>query len=419
VTIALKDKENGNALLDMSAIDSGTAEGCGLAAGVCTTARDGKLASDKLMVHGPRGNRRPVLTTNARVKIVSNGAGPFAITATADLSISFDGGKDVYKTTNGGYVIDGTVTVSVPAATYTSAQLVTLLNDDADFAARGIAVVDAAGMLELRSRQLGDFPSIQLLDGAVTTTVFNGDTAVKTMSGYYVYAHFGVSSGDPKVTYSPTNVSYTLDPVDDLEPGTYVVSVEIADRGRKSSSDYKTPSVAKLTFQVGQETEELVPAGNCASCHQNESGKGYILDFARHYKIFDDTAIDQCGACHDNYSQKTTGGIYGGKPIGKRVHAIHYGSSLNYPLLTVDYGGGDPVKGRNWEITLPQDVRNCESCHASGTTSGSWKTNAGRLACSGCHDSDSAQAHYKLMTYDPTPDAPWNGDEEESCKVCH
>ena len=118
-------------------------------------------------------------------------------------------------------------------------------------------------------------------------------------------------------------------------------------------------------------------------------------------------------------SNSTSGSFYGGKPISKRVHAIHYGSSLNYPLLAVDYSNGDPVKGRNWDITFPQDVRNCEACHTAGTTSGSWKTEASRLPCLGCHDSDAAQAHIKLQTYDPTPDSPWSGDEEESCKACH
>ena len=31
----------------------------------------------------------------------------------------------------------------------------------------------------------------------------------------------------------------------------------------------------------------------------------------------------------------------------------------------------------------------------------------------------SAQAHMMLMTVDPTPAAPYSGDEVESCAVCH
>ena len=101
------------------------------------------------------------------------------------------------------------------------------------------------------------------------------------------------------------------------------------------------------------------------------------------------------------------------------MHAAHFGSSLFTPLLTVDYANGDPVAGRNWDITFPQDVRNCQTCHPDGETSGSWASKPGRLECLGCHDSDAAKAHVKLQTWDPTPADAWSGDEEESCQACH
>jgi hypothetical protein len=44
--------------------------------------------------------------------------------------------------------------------------------------------------------------------------------------------------------------------VDDLAPGTYVVSIEFADRGRVDDANYVTPTVARITFQVGQAAEE-------------------------------------------------------------------------------------------------------------------------------------------------------------------
>jgi hypothetical protein len=98
---------------------------------------------------------------------------------------------------------------------------------------------------------------------------------------------------------------------------------------------------------------------------------------------------------------------------------VHFGSSLNYPLGTVDYSNGDPVTGRNWDITFPQDVRNCETCHPDGDSSGTWMTEPSRLPCMGCHDADAAVTHMKLNTWDPTPADPWSGDEQESCKACH
>jgi hypothetical protein len=227
------------------------------------------------------------------------------------------------------------------------------------------------------------------------------------------------ANNDPKVQWFADKITYTLDPVDDLRPGTYIASVELADRGRKSATDYKIPSVAKVSFQVGTATEELPPTRNCDSCHQAANGKGLVLDASRHNKILDDLAIDQCGACHDYQTQTATGQWAGGHPIAKRVHAVHNGANLTYPLATVAYSNGDPVAGRNWDITFPQDIRNCESCHTDGTTSGSWKTEASRLPCWGCHDSDAARAHLKIQTYDPTPIDPWSGDEEESCLTCH
>jgi OmcA/MtrC family decaheme c-type cytochrome len=252
--------------------------------------------------------------------------------------------------------------------------------------------------------------------------VFGNDTTEHVIGGgtvnNLIYRNTKAADNDPKAAWFTNRIEYTLDPVDDLEAGTYVASVEIGDRGRISSTNYKTPSVAKTTFQVGTATEELAPAGNCASCHQGPDGKGFILDFARHNKQFDDAAVDQCGACHDYQPQNATGNWEGARPISKRVHAVHYGSSLNYPNTTVDYTA-DPVKGRSWDITLPQDIRNCQVCHPDDTSSGSWATKPARLPCRGCHDSEEATSHMSLQTWDPTPENPWSGDEEESCEVCH
>jgi predicted CXXCH cytochrome family protein len=98
------------------------------------------------------------------------------------------------------------------------------------------------------------------------------------------------------------------------------------------------------------------------------------------------------------------------------VHSIHNGVNLEYPVITVDHE--ESVVGRGWQVTYPMDVRNCESCH-SAATSGSWKTVPGRTACMGCHDADYAAAHMRIQVWDPTPTAPWSGDEAETCAACH
>ncbi len=318
----------------------------------------------------------------------------------------------------------------------------TWLNGNASFKARAIAY-NQAGKVGIRSRNLGSVYGVQF-DGAtdstnVATAVFPADQAAavaasgvwpihmptgSTASNKLAYNVTTPASNDPKVSWSAAKVNYQLDPVDDLAAGTYVVDVEIGDRGRASATVYKTPTVAKKAFQVKTATVELAPAGNCDTCHQS-LGEGMVFDQGRHNKIFDDTAIDQCGACHDYMPQNNaTAGIWSGaKPISKRVHALHYGSSLTYPVMTVDHA--DEPANRFWDITFPQDVRNCETCHSAvdtavtKATSGSWATKPARLPCSGCHDTDAAAAHMKVMTYDPTPTYPWSGDEQESCKACH
>jgi len=251
---------------------------------------------------------------------------------------------------------------------------------------------------------------------------------------------------NPKAVFSAANIKYTLDPVDDLVPGTYIIHVEYADAGRGPNIasgginppeppyiDYRTPSVAIATFNVktdklaasqkGADGTEKPVAGNCTACHWSDAGRGFVLDFPRHNKLFDAKATDRCGGCHDYtpgsgmVSTAPTQQIYEGS-LSKRVHAVHHGSELNYPTITVGHEETSAF-GRNWRIEYPMNILNCESCHPAATTSGTWKTNPNRLACMGCHDSDAATAHIKANTYDPTPLAPWSGDEAETCKVCH
>jgi len=417
--------------IDHTTVLEGPADGCPAPDPVlgCQTS-DGLFNHIYLFVNGPRSERNPVLTTAARADIVSSLAGPFDLSGGGSLALKVDSGRDVISSANGGTRIPGNISVTVVPAAFanpaaaTTAEVVAWLNANSGFAARAIAYVDeATGRLAIRSRNLGKFYAIQLEAGAVNTALFNGDTGIYVPGGFYpsnnLVIHAVPADDDPKIV-TPRNansIDYLLDPVDDLKPGTYMASVEIADAGRVSNGNYRTPSVAKTTFQVGTANVELAPASNCGTCHQGPRGTGFVLDFARHYKIFDDTAIDQCGACHDYQSMLPVGSWQGGKPISRRVHAVHYGSSLNYPLLTVDYQNGDPVVGRNWDITFPRDIRECETCHA-GAANVTW-TEAARLPCSGCHDSDKVTAHMKAMTYDPTPANPWNGDEEESCQTCH
>jgi hypothetical protein len=429
VTIKLTDVETGSLIDHTTVFEDPEKDGC--EEDSCPPG-DGLFDHLYLFVHGPRARRGPVLTTAARVEILSDGTGgPWDISAEdATLDLVVDGGMDLLMKDPAGRDaerISASISVAVADGTFadttaaTATEIVDWLNGDSSFAARAIAYLEG-GEVAIRSMNLGSFFALQLEPSEVTTAVFADDTEVKVVGDFYprnrIYRHDDPAEDDPKAAWTTGAITYTLDPVDNLEAGTYVASVEIADIGRIDGSNYKTPSVAKTPFQVGTPDEELAPAGNCGSCHQGPDGRGFVLDFPRHYKVFDNTAVDQCGACHDYQNRDPTGSWQGARPISKRVHAVHFGSSLNYPNTTVDYTA-DPVRGRSWDITFPQDVRNCEACHPSDTSSGTWATMPARLPCSGCHDSDAATAHMTVMTWDPTPEDPFSGDEEESCQACH
>ena len=283
--------------------------------------KDGKFAVAYLFVHGPRARRNPVLTTTARVAVMSKGTGPFNIGTAKDLTLKVDGGEDLFTVdvSGGDVVLPGTITVPVSAGTFvdktaaTAQEIVAWLNKNAPFKARAIAYLEG-GNVAIRSRNLGKVFSLQLMSSDVNTVVFGDNTNVEMVGGFRagffpsnnLVKYADPSKNDPKVTWTKGSIIYALDPVDDLKPGTYVASVEITDRGRIDEVNYQTPSVAKKTFQVGTATEELPVAGNCALCHQGPNGRGFVVDYTRHYKILDNTAVDQCGACHDYQPRKGT-----------------------------------------------------------------------------------------------------------------
>jgi hypothetical protein len=426
----------------------------------CTNAADNAFTAANLYVTGPRARRVAVLTTAARAKVQSV-AGNFDLSAAADaqLRVVVDQGNFIVEFGHIGadiedVLVPGDFTVTLPASALvdgtfanstavTPAELAgwlmgptaTFTYNERDFLFRDRAIAYVEGSrVSIRTRALGtDNPTVQIPDAARNLAGVFTDYAVKTAgSAAQLRQRASASNNDPKLGWSPARLTYALDPVDDLVPGTYMINVEFANRGRPvRASDYRTPSIAVATFQVKQAAVEPPIADSCTSCHWNTNavapagekiaGAGFVLDPVRHNKPFNAQALDQCGGCHDYASGETaaapswtTGG--GTKAISKRVHSIHRGASLQYPVVTVDHE--DSVLGRRWQITYPQEVRNCESCHSS-STSGGWALNANRLACMGCHDKDAATAHMKLQVYDPTPAVPWSGDEQEACVTCH
>lgn len=252
-----------------------------------------------------------------------------------------------------------------------------------------------------------------------------------------------------------------------MTAGTYVAFVQ----GTKKSSagvEPKSMSMALTNFKVGQATDEARVAYGCPDCHSTTVWHDNVSNGApgNHPAKFDP---DNCAVCHDYEAQQvaySTGGTtYKGSfdsngdevftaatllagsgqawktggnnmgfstaPIVRRVHGVHAGGikrADGSPMLNYPY---EVYNNENVTRVFPIDVRNCEKCHNS-TTSGTWKSKPSRIACLSCHDSDAAYAHAALQALDPTPAVataaaatttptagPYNGDEIESCPVCH
>lgn len=206
---------------------------------------------------------------------------------------------------------------------------------------------------------------------------------------------------DPRVTRTADSLIYQLDDVAKLGPGTYTAYVEVAPASGLGGWAYQN-------FQVGTTTPEPMVATNCTDCH----GDSRMHASSRAVTF----TPDICKSCHD-YQHQMTGKTswqtsqygFGVAPLARRVHGVHFGHYLDKPK---EINPGADFSN----VIFPQDVRNCTKCHSQSST---WTEKPSRLACLACHDSDYATYHANSMTFDFTPSDPWNGDEIETCIVCH
>ena len=245
---------------------------------------------------------------------------------------------------------------------------------------------------------------------------------------------------DPLVIRSADKITYQLDDVKGLKPGTYMVYSYMIPNGVTAGTlavpgPAGTPNAAAkalnvsrtgigfMTFQMDTETADKKVATNCNTCHADTIW--HLDEGPIHPQPFD---TDYCKACHDYQRWSGTGDLfartggnstsgwagYGAKPIAARVHNIHFGAYMTNP----EYGyAGNPNAFA--EIIFPQDVRNCTKCHDTKTATDSWKTNPNRLACSSCHDNKKATAHMDLATMNPNPSDPYDARAIQTCAICH
>ncbi len=391
-----------------------------------TKVTDANFSTASLFVYGPRARAIPVLTSSAknvnsklRASVTSSKAGPWPI-------------KDkIFKISINGSAPQN-ITITGAADLVTAAEVVSALNAVITNLNGGAKASVSGSNVNIKTTIQGADARIEIYNGDVTTamgwkrapnTVLEPDVTVA--AGSLPSNDLRVLSdpldySDPMVTRTTANITYQLDDVAGLAPGTYNVYVYQLPKAGKVAGLANPTGIGHYMFQVGTKTEEKKVATNCKDCHGDT-----IWHFAEgpiHAEPFD---TDYCNACHD-YSHPSTGDMFknqggtslngwsgfGAMPIVRRVHGVHRGAYLDHPEEIY----ANATKDTFGHIIFPQDIRNCTKCHAEKDT---WKQNPSRMACLACHDSDAAKAHGRLMTYIADPSDPYGPKAQESCEVCH
>jgi len=262
--------------------------------------------------------------------------------------------------------LHGTAT-SVPTAVYTNTQGAAGISDNA-----------------LRSASLAVYGP-RALPKPILNLPKNSTTGlVPQTANLWIGSKLNDNTVNTRVLTDATGFRYKLTIPSGLANGTYGVRVRFGDYGYVSDNNYKTESVRFRTIQIGNATPTAKVAGDgCTACH----GVGDFLDAhdARHAVIFD---TDQCISCHDYSGNRAA-------VLANRVHAVHsantFGDMLNTQIMQTTSGGFNPLPpftpnpiDVDWsEVTYPQSISNCATCHTSGNTS--YRSVVHEVSCLGCH----------------------------------
>ncbi len=391
-----------------------------------TKVTDVNFSTASLFVYGPRSRAVPVLTSTAknvnsklRASVTSSLAGPWPIN-----------GKIFKIAVNGS--APQNITIVGASNLVTAAEVVASLNTVITNLNGGALATVSGANVNIRTKIQGANARFEIYNGEVTTamgwkrapnTIMEPDVTVAagtTPSNDLRALSDPLDYSDPMVTRTTTNITYQLDDVAGLTPGTYGIYVYQIPKVGKISGLNAPTGIGHLMFQVGTGTPEKKVATNCADCHGDTTFHFYSGPI--HAEPFD---TDYCNACHD-YGHTTTGDMfknqggtslsgwsgYGAMPISRRVHGVHKAHYLAHPEEIY----ANATKDTFGNIIFPQDIRNCTKCHAETDT---WKQKPSRMACLACHDSDEAKAHGKIMTYMPDPNDPYGPAAQETCVICH
>jgi hypothetical protein len=392
-----------------------------------TKVTDGNFSTASLMVYGPRSLTVPVLTSAARnvnstlrASVSNNKDGPWSGINGKVFTIAINGSTPQ------------NITIVGAGDPVTPAEVVASLNPVITNLNGGAKAFVSGARVNIKTLIQGASARIEIYNGDVTTamvwkrppnTVTDPDVTVAAAS---IAANDlralsdPLDYSDPMVTRTNANITYRLDDVAGLAPGTYGVYAYQLPKAGKIAGLTNAVGLGHVMFQVGTETPEKKVALNCSDCHGDTIF--HLTSGPIHPAPFDP---DYCKACHD-YAHtsigdafKNQGGTslngwsgFGAVPIVRRVHGVHFAHYLEHSEEIY----ANATKQTFGEIIFPQDVRNCTKCHAQ---TDAWKQEPSRLACLACHDSDAAKAHGRLMTYIPDVNDPYGPTAVESCIVCH
>jgi OmcA/MtrC family decaheme c-type cytochrome len=144
----------------------------------------------------------------------------------------------------------------------------------------------------------------------------------------------------------------------------------------------------------------VVATQACNNCHNPMFGHGGSR-----------ITTDLCIICHTPQTVNPDTQLSMDMPV--LIHKIHMGSSLPSVKAGTPYRVWHRGAWSDFSaVVLPQDVRNCTTCHAAGPAQAdNWKTNPTRAACGACHDQvnfATGENHVNLPQFD-----------DNMCKTCH
>jgi OmcA/MtrC family decaheme c-type cytochrome len=124
------------------------------------------------------------------------------------------------------------------------------------------------------------------------------------------------------------------------------------------------------------------------------------------------TTYDFCVTCHNPYTvQAATGTSF---DMMYMTHQIHMGGDLAMPFAIWSPATATQPGEMEYpfaEVTYPQDLRNCLTCHNDSEAGSSWRTSVTIANCTSCHDSTTFAGANPTHGGGPAT--------EDQCSACH